>query len=274
MSIATTPIEDVRVFWNRLPCNLLDSSQPVGTRAYFDELEAKKYALEPDIPRFAAFPRWRGRKVLEIGCGLGTDSVNFARAGAALTAIDLSDRSLQLCQQRFQVYGLSARFFQANAEELSRTVPVEPYDLVYSFGVLHHTPNPARAFAELRQYLGPQSELRIMLYSKWSWKTLGVVVRNGRGAFWRMPELMRIYAEAQKHSPVTYCYSMAEIRRLLAGYRILDIHKEHFYSQRLFSYRNGQCDRLVWCRWMPSAAFRWIERTLGWHTLVIARRAD
>jgi 2-polyprenyl-3-methyl-5-hydroxy-6-metoxy-1,4-benzoquinol methylase len=133
-------IEAVRRFWNQRPCDIRHSPAPVGTREYFDQVEARKYLVEPHSPLFAEFDRWQGKKVLEIGCGIGTDSVNFARHGARLTAVDLSDESLRVCQQRFQVYGLDGRLYQGNAEQLSSFVPVETYDLIYSFGVIHPTP--------------------------------------------------------------------------------------------------------------------------------------
>src|SRR5258707_12064858 len=139
-------VEQVRNYWDQRPCNIRHSTKPVGTREYFDEVEERKYFVEPHIPRFAQFEQWRGKKVLEIGCGIGTDSINFARAGADLTVVDISQASLDLCRQRFDVFGLKARFYVANAEELSTVVPVEDYDLIYSFGVIHHTPNPGAVF--------------------------------------------------------------------------------------------------------------------------------
>src|SRR3954463_3087587 len=116
-------IADVRDYWDARPCNLRHSQKPVGSRAYFDEVEARKYFVEPHIPAFADFEKWRGKRVLEIGCGIGTDSINFARAGADLTVVELSEVSLELCKKRFQVYGLKARFFVGNAEELIQTLP-------------------------------------------------------------------------------------------------------------------------------------------------------
>jgi ubiquinone/menaquinone biosynthesis C-methylase UbiE len=79
--------------------------------------------------------------VLEIGCGIGTDTTNFARHWARVTSVDLSEKSLELAKQRIGVYGFQDRveFYQANAEELSKVVPPQPYDLIYSFGVIHHT---------------------------------------------------------------------------------------------------------------------------------------
>lgn len=178
-------IEKVREFWDRRPCNIRHSPKPIGTREYFDEVERRKYFVEPHIPGFAQFDRWKGKKVLELGCGIGTDAVNFAREGADYTGVELSPKSLELTMKRFEVYGLKGRFYLGNAEELSKFVPVEHYDLIYSFGVIHHTPHPEKVFEEIKKYCKPDTEIRVMLYSKWSWKVFWIIFKYGKGAFWR-----------------------------------------------------------------------------------------
>src|SRR5215212_8317209 len=130
-------ISDVQRYWDARPCNIRHSTKPVGSKEYFDEVEARKYLVEPHIPAFAEFERWNGKRVLEVGCGIGTDSINFARAGAQLTAVELSSESLRIAEQRADVMGVAdrIRFVQANAEELTSTLTDGEYDLVYSFGV-------------------------------------------------------------------------------------------------------------------------------------------
>src|SRR5579863_920397 len=114
-------VDQVRSYWDQRPCNIRHSPKPVGSREYFDEVEARKYFVEHHIPRFAEFERWRGKKVLEIGCGIGTDSISFARNGAQVTSVDLTEKSLEVARQRARVFGLEdrIRFIQADAEKLS-----------------------------------------------------------------------------------------------------------------------------------------------------------
>lgn len=264
-------IEQVRKFWNQQPCNIRHSPKSLCGRAYFDEVETRKYFVEPHIQGFAQFERWKGKKALEIGCGIGTDSINFARAGADLTVIDVSEESLRICKKRFEVYGLQARFYCGNAEELGSFLPANHYDLIYSFGVIHHTPHPEKVFTEVKKYCQPETEVRIMLYSKWSWKAFWIIMTYGKGALWKAHELIKTYSEAQTGCPVTYCYSFRNIRRLMKDYRIIKIRKEHIFPYKIDKYINYEYEKVWYYRWMPKAMFRWIESHLGWHTLIVAK---
>lgn len=263
-------VEQVREYWNRRPCNIRHSPKPVGTREYFDEVETRKYFVEPHIPDFAQFKRWKGKKVLEIGCGIGTDSINFARAGADLTVVELSEKSLEMCRKRFEVYGLKARFYCGNAERLSVFVPLDIYDLVYSFGVIHHIPSPKEVLSEIKKYCGSETEVRMMLYAKWSWKVLWIILAYGKGAFWRADNLIRAYSEAQTGCPVTYYYSFRDIRRLMKEYEIIQMRKDHIFPYQVDKYINYQYKWVWYFRWMPKQLFRWLEKHLGWHTMVVA----
>ncbi len=269
------PLARVHHYWNSRPCNLRHSPRPVGTREYFDEVEERKYFVEPHILRFSDFDRWKGKRVLEIGCGIGTDTINFARAGAQVTAVDLTERSLEVARQRAELFGLSdcVTFYQANAEELSSVVPVEPYDLVYSFGVIHHTPHPEAVLRQAKQYMHAGSEIKIMVYHTWSWKVLWILLRSSNGAFWKAPELIAKYSEAQTGCPVTFSYSRASGRRLMEqeGFRVIDSWTDHIFPYKISDYKE-YCYNTEWYfRWMPRPLFRALERAFGWHLCMTAR---
>jgi len=268
------PIERVQDFWDRRPCNIRHSPRAVGTREYFDEVEARKYLVEPHIPGFAQFERWAGQRVLEIGCGIGTDTISFARHGARVTAIDLSEQSLKVARLRAKVYGLEDRieFHQGHAEELSRFLPVAPYDLVYSFGVIHHTPHPDRIVGEIRRYTRPGSTVKIMVYHRHSWKVFWIVVAEGRGRAWRLDTLVARNSEAQTGCPVTYTYSRRGGRQLLerTGLRVKDVRAEHIFSYRIPDYVQYRYVQAWYFRWMPRPLFRWFERRFGWHLCLTA----
>lgn len=268
-------IADVRRYWDARPCNIRHSPKPVGSREYFDEVEARKYFVEPHIPGFAEFERWQGKRVLEVGCGIGTDSINFARAGAQLTAVDLSAESLRIAQQRADVMGVQDRieFVQANAEELTSAVSGQQYDLIYSFGVIHHTPRPERALAEMRKLAAPGGTVKLMVYHRRSWKVLWILAAEGRGRFWNADELIAKYSEAQTGCPVTYSYSRRAGRELVerAGFRVEDVSVDHVFPYRVRDYVEYRYVKEPYFRWMPEPLFRAFERRFGWHLLITAQ---
>lgn len=274
-SFEDTPLSKVSEYWNARPCNIRHSPKPVGSREYFEEVEARKYFVEHHIPRFAQFERWQGKKVLEIGCGIGTDTISFARNGAQVTAVDLTEKSLELARQRARVFGLDHRatFLQANAERLSEYVPVQPYDLVYSFGVIHHTPHPDRVLEEIRKYVTPESTVKIMVYNRWSWKVLWILFVYGKGQFWKLNRLIAEYSEAQTGCPVTYSYSRTSGRRWLEqhGFRVTDVMVDHIFPYSIPEYVQYQYRKVWYLRWMPNFLFRAMERAFGWHLCLTAK---
>jgi 2-polyprenyl-3-methyl-5-hydroxy-6-metoxy-1,4-benzoquinol methylase len=268
-----TPVQEVQQYWNNRPCNIRHSTKPVGTREYFDEVEARKHFVEPHIPEFAQFEQWAGKRVMEIGCGLGTAMINFVRNGAEVTAIDLSDKSLELAKQRVEVYDVKDRvkFYAGNAEELDQFVPVEPYDLVYSFGVIHHTPHPERVIDQIRKYTKPGSTVKIMVYYRYSWKVLWILMTYGKGQFWKINELIACYSEAQEGCPVTYVYSKKEARELLKGFEIVAMQPEHIFPYYIPDYKQYKYTKEWYFRWMPAPLFRWLEKNFGWHLCITAK---
>ena len=251
----TKTIDDVTSFWDARPCNIKHSSSEVGTRQYFDEVEKRRYFVEPHISQFAEFKKWKGKKVLEIGCGIGTDGVNFARAGADYTAIELSEASLALANKRFAVYGLHGTFYLGSAEELSSIVPVQIFDLVYSFGVIHHTPYPQKVINSIKMYMGPESEFRLMMYSQISWKN--IMIESG---FDR--------PEAQSGCPIANTYTQDELRFMLQDYEILDMNQDHIFQYVAEKYIRYEYELQPWFEAMPKNMFNMLKRALGWHTLI------
>lgn len=253
-------IEQVRDYWNNRPCNLRHSRSPVGTKEYFDEVEARRYANEPHNYTFPEFDRWKGKRVLEIGCGIGTDAVNFARAGADYTGIDLSAESVRLAKQRFEVFGLSGEIFEANAEELDSVFdPHEKFDLIYSFGVIHHAPRPERVVAHLPKLLKDDGECRVMLYAKNSWKNMLIE------ANWDQPE-------AQDNCPQAVTYTKQEARELFRAFDNVHVEQDFIFPWNIEHYVKYEYVKQPWFEAMPDELFKIMEKTLGWHLMITAKR--
>jgi len=161
MRVDKQPMQE---FWDGRPCGSTTSSKTLGTREFYEEVEAYRYRVEPCILECARFPETRGKHVLEIGVGLGTDSVQFARNGARLIGIDLSNRSLRLTEQRFRLYGCGGSLLQADAEFLP--FASNAFDIVYSWGVLLCVPNIYSAVNEVCRVLRPGGKAIVMLYHK------------------------------------------------------------------------------------------------------------
>src|ERR1700730_606841 len=177
---STVSIDTVKEFWNKRPCNVKHSNKTVGSREYFDEVEQRKYFVEPHIPPFAEFNKWHGKHVLDIGCGIGTQAINFARNGAILTVIELSEESLALAKKRFSVYGLNANFILGNAEDLDTLLPKgATFDLIWSFGVIHHSPYPEKILKKCNAFLKDDGEIRMMVSAKLSYKVLHLMQEAG-----------------------------------------------------------------------------------------------
>jgi SAM-dependent methyltransferase len=173
--------ERVRAFWQAHPCGTKFSDAEMGTPEFFERVEAHRYTKEWHIPGAADFAGARGLRVLEIGCGLGTDGAQFAKAGAHYTGIDLTEAAIELARRRFEVSGLPGEFRVADAENLD--VADESFDLVYSHGVLHHTPDTARAVQEIHRVLKPGGRAIVMLYHRGSYNyRVGIRILRRAGA--------------------------------------------------------------------------------------------
>jgi ubiquinone/menaquinone biosynthesis C-methylase UbiE len=152
----------IREFWQNSPCDSWFADGASGTPAFYRSLDEHRYRVHPGLPEAVGFEKTNGLQVLEIGCGCGSEAERFARAGAHYTAVDLTNAAVSLTQKRFQLAGLAGCFVQGDAENLP--FADDSFDLVYSHGVLHHTPDTPRTIREVYRVLAPGGRAIIMLY--------------------------------------------------------------------------------------------------------------
>ena len=207
--------DDVRSFWEQQPCGAKTARAEPGSPEFFRQVEDWRYTVEPFIPELARFEDTAGKDVLEVGIGLATDFVRFVRAGAAATGIDLTEAAVVAARERLRQEGLAAEVLVADAELL----PFEAasFDVVYSYGVLHHTPDTAAAVREVHRVLRPGGEARIMLYSRRSWFALAVWARHA----FRSRRPWHSLTTALAHdleSPGTKAYTESELNELFAPF--------------------------------------------------------
>lgn len=206
---------EVREFWNRLSCDTQVASSPKFSLEYFEEIESFRYQDQPFIHAFAQFTRYRGKRVLEVGFGAGTDFIQWLRAGANASGIDLTAEALENLTRRVEAYHLPApeQIMVADAEELP--FPSDSFDLGYSFGVLHHSPDTEKAIAELVRVVRPGGEIKIMLYNRHSVYVFNQWVKFGllRGKPWKT---LRSILWHHMESLGTKGYTRSELSHTLA----------------------------------------------------------
>jgi SAM-dependent methyltransferase len=209
----------VHNFWNEASCGETLYLQGVDSEGYEGHAR-KRYELEPYILEFADFDNANGKRVLEIGVGLGAEHQRFAKAGAELCGIDLTERAIEHTQRRLASFGLSSKLSVGDAEKLE--FPDEWFDIVYSWGVLHHTPDTIRAIAEVWRVLNSGGVAKVMIYHKYSLVGYMLWVRYAlfRGQPWLT--LSDIYARYLE-SPGTKAYSVEEARALFSAFSEVNI---------------------------------------------------
>lgn len=211
---------EVKEFWEANTCGTHITDHPPFSPEYFQAIEEFRYTQEPFIKKFARFTEWRHKKILEIGIGAGTDFMQFVRAGAQATGIDLTASALQHARHRIALENKSAVVLEADAENLP--FADETFDFIYSWGVLHHTPDTKRAIDEVYRTLKKGGETTIMLYHKHSIVVAYWLVARGivRGELWKK-SFQKIVSEGSEWSnknPLTSVYSRRELRTLFAKF--------------------------------------------------------
>jgi ubiquinone/menaquinone biosynthesis C-methylase UbiE len=204
--------DDVRNFWNAEPCG----SRYLGELADFESHARARYELEPYIPEFAQFSSSRGLKVLEIGVGMGADYLEWLKAGANATGVDLSAISMERARRRCELAGHQADLRVADAEHLP--FADNTFDIVYSYGVMHHSPDTAQCLREARRVLKPGGEARIMVYHHPSITGLMLWLRYG---VFRKSLRNTVYQHLE--SPGTKTYTHADLRSLMSDFEGLTL---------------------------------------------------
>jgi len=219
IDIVESSKELVQQFWEEASCGE-KLYLPDRSREDFLRQTGIRYELEPFIPDFAEFDKYRGKEVLEIGVGLGADHQRFAEAGAKLHGIDLTRRAVDHVLHRFRVMGLSSDLAVGDAENLE--FPDGTFDLVYSWGVIHHSPDTGRAAREILRVLRPGGEFKVMIYHRYSFVGYMLWVRYAFMKLRPFKSLDQIYARYLE-SPGTKAYSVAEARDLFPGAAGIDV---------------------------------------------------
>jgi SAM-dependent methyltransferase len=284
-------------FWRANQPGFRFSRFAPGTRDFFRDVEEHRYRLEPHIPDFAKFARWRGRDVLDAGCGIATDGVQFARAGARYTGLDFSGEALALARRRFELEGLEGIFVQGSIESLP--FPNGSFDLVYSHGVIHHIPETEAAVAEFGRVLRPGGSALVMVYHRNSlnYSVNIMFVRRALVCLLLLPGGVEILSRLTRESPdllsdhrrllkrhglrylidsslflsnntdgpgnpLSKVYDRQGVVKLFHGFDEVNTHVR-FLNLRL--YPGGE-------KIASTALARRLERHIGWHLYVEARR--
>ncbi len=256
---------EVREFWNSDPC---------GTRYLegADDFEAHaraRYALEPHIPEFAQFASARGLRVLEVGVGVGADYLEWLRAGARATGVDLSPASLERARRRCELAGFHPDLRVADAEHLP--FADHTFDVVYSYGVMHHSPDTAQCFREAWRVLKPGGQARIMLYHHPS--LTGAMLWLRYGVF-RGKSLRRaVYDHLE--SPGTKTFAQPEVRSMMAGFEDIVMRQVFSPGDMLLNRPSTRFQsplyRLVW-KLYPRVLARKLGRRWGLFLLISGRK--
>jgi ubiquinone/menaquinone biosynthesis C-methylase UbiE len=246
----------ITAYWNERIHDLAITTHPVGSPGFFQQLDEYRYDKLNYLPRLVDFASYRGKRMLEVGCGAGIDLVRFARAGADITGVDLSQTAIDLACQNVAQNGLTADLRVMDGEAL--TFPDASFDVVYGHGVIQYTADPQAIVAEMYRVLKPGGEAIVMVYNKNSWLN------------W-MRKVTKVPLE-HEDAPVLRKFSIGELKRLLQPFSSYRIVPERFpVKTRLHSGLKARLFNDVFVggfNLMPRA----LVRPLGWHLMAFARK--
>ena len=247
---------DVRDYWNQHIHDLEITSHPAGSAGFFADLDHYHFEKLHHLLRLVDFSGYQGKRVLDVGCGAGTDLVRFAKGGALVTGVDLSASAIALARQNFAQQGLEADLREADGEHLP--FPDDTFDLVFAHGVVQYTPGSRALVDECRRVLKPGGEAIFQVYNRISWLNA-------------LSKLMNVPLE-HEDAPVLRTYSAAEFRGLLRGFRDVRLVAERFpVRSRLHGGWKGVLFNTFFV-----GAFNALPRSVvsrfGWHLLAFCRK--
>ncbi len=215
--------DQVRAYWEAEPCGtapwITGDLEPMS-REWFERMEQRRYEVEPFIHSVAQFTRYHGKELLEIGFGAGTDHLQWARAGARCHGVDLTDAAVEVTRARLALYGFESELQRSDAETLP--YPDSRFDVVYSWGVIHHTEQPERIIAEIHRVLRPGGRFIGMMYGRHSARAFVLWLRQGllKGRPWRsFGDVIWHHME----SVGTKAYTVRELRDLFGQFRTVRV---------------------------------------------------
>jgi ubiquinone/menaquinone biosynthesis C-methylase UbiE len=265
LSPTTDHKSGVRAFWNAEPCG----SRYLEDSESFDSHARARYQLEPHIQGFAQFDSARGRSVLEIGVGMGSDYLEWLKAGANAAGVDISSQSLERARSRCELAGYEPDLRIADAEDLP--FPDQRFDLVYSYGVMHHSPDTPRCVDEAFRVLKPGGQLRIMLYHHPSLTGMMLWLRYG---MFRGKSLRQAVCECLE-SPGTKTYTKAEVQAMLSQFVDVSIRQVFSPGDLLLNRPSARFEsplyRLAW-KLYPRKLARHFAGRWGLFLLINARK--
>jgi ubiquinone/menaquinone biosynthesis C-methylase UbiE len=254
--------------WNATACGELSGDK--DSLEYFQAVERDRYAQQRWMADYFDFPSFRGKTVLEIGTGQGTDLIQFARAGARCIGVDITENHLRLTSRNFQLQGHSIQLFRADATQLP--LASESVDCVYSFGVIHHIPEASSVLAEIRRVLKPGGLMMLALYYRWSaFHLFTKLLCHGVGHGWLWSKgydgllaTIESGADGESIKPYVRLYSRADVRRLVRGLQLLDLSVHQLESDHFYPAVLGR---------MLAPVVPRLDRVLGWYVVCKAVKA-
>jgi len=251
-------INKVKKYWDDQPCNVKHSKKKFLSKEYFKEIKKKKYFVEKHIKKFAEFYKYKNKRVLEIGCGIGTDGTEFIKKGAFYTGVDISHASIEIFRKRCEVLNLNKKKYKLicmNAENISN-LEEKKYDLIYSFGAIHHSPNMKKIFNQIYKLSNKKTEIKIMLYAKNSYKNLMLELTNHR-------------YESQKKCPVVYRVNLQDLNDLIEKkFKIINSYQDFIFPYKIKSYKKNIFQKIDHFNVMPKKIFEKLSKELGEHLLI------